>query len=107
MSTAAMSAVDSSRAGQASALVNAARQVGQVFGVAVLGALVYAGLPGGSGTGRQLTPAQQSIFVAGLHHALWVAGLALLAAAALTLLLFTGNRQQAPQRLDPGQYQSG
>jgi MFS transporter, DHA2 family, methylenomycin A resistance protein len=89
ISTIAMSAVDSSRAGQASAVVNAARQIGQVFGVAVLGALVYAQLPGGSGTGQQLTPAQEAAFLTGLHHALWVAGIALLAAAALSLLLFT------------------
>jgi MFS transporter, DHA2 family, methylenomycin A resistance protein len=71
ISTIAMSAVDASRAGQASAVVNAARQIGQVFGVAVLGALVYAQLPGGSGTGQQLTPAQEAAFLTGLHHALW------------------------------------
>ena len=53
MSTIAMSAVDVPRAGMASAMLNAARQIGQVFGVAVLGALVYAHLPGG-GAGVRL-----------------------------------------------------
>jgi DHA2 family methylenomycin A resistance protein-like MFS transporter len=81
MSTTAMSAVDADRAGMASAVVNALRQVGQVFGVAVLGALVYARLPGASGTGRALGPAAQAAFISGLHHSLWVCGLALLAAA--------------------------
>jgi DHA2 family methylenomycin A resistance protein-like MFS transporter len=85
MSTIAMSAVEVSRAGMASAVLNALRQVGQVFGVAVLGALVYADLPTG-GAGR-LDASQGSLFVEGLHHALWVSGLALLGAAALTAAL--------------------
>lgn len=88
VSTIAMSAVAADRAGMASAVVNALRQVGQVFGVGVLGAIVYARLPGGSGTSQRLASAQQALFVAGLHHALWVCGLALLAAAAATLGLF-------------------
>ncbi len=40
ISTATMSTVDTSRAGMASAVVNATRQSGQVIGVAVLGWLV-------------------------------------------------------------------
>lgn len=55
MSTIAMSAVDTSRAGMASAVVNSLRLVGQVFGVAVLGALVHAPL-GGTGGGSHLSP---------------------------------------------------
>ena len=92
MSTIAMSAVESARAGQASALVNAGRQIGQVFGVAVLGVLVYAHLPGASGTGTRLDPAAQDAFVLGLHEALWLSGLALLAIGALALLLLPGPR---------------
>jgi hypothetical protein len=84
-SSIAMSAVDAARAGTASAISNAARQVGQVFGVAVLGALVYAGLPGGSGTGGHPGPAAKAAFIAGLHHAVLV----LLGAGALAGLLFT------------------
>lgn len=87
MSTMAMSAVDSDRAGQASAVVNAARQIGQVFGVAVLGVLVYASLPGTTGTVAHLAPAAQTAFVAGLRSALWVAGLALLATGIATAVL--------------------
>jgi DHA2 family methylenomycin A resistance protein-like MFS transporter len=94
MTTTAMSAVIPTRAGQASAVINAARQIGQVFGVAVLGALVYAGLPSGSGTGKHLAPSQQAAFVTGLHHALVVAGIALLATAALVLLLFTHRHRR-------------
>jgi MFS transporter, DHA2 family, methylenomycin A resistance protein len=67
----AMSAVGVARAGMASAVVNALRQVGQVFGVAVLGALVYA----------------SPRFVPGLHDALLLSGVVLLAAAALAYRL--------------------
>jgi MFS transporter, DHA2 family, methylenomycin A resistance protein len=84
--TIAMSAVDASRAGMASAVVNALRQVGQVFGVAVLGALVYAHLPSGS-TGGRLDAAHAAAFVDGLHDALWVSGVALLAGAVLAVVL--------------------
>jgi DHA2 family methylenomycin A resistance protein-like MFS transporter len=96
----AMSAVGVSQAGMASAVVNAMRQVGQLFGVAVLGALVYAHLPASS-AGQRLDPRQASLFVAGLHDALWVSGLALLAAAALAAVLLlllpaTRARQASP-----------
>lgn len=95
MTTIAVSAVDASRAGMASAVHNALRQVGQVFGVAVLGALVYARLPG-SNTGHRLDPSQASLFIEGLHHALWLSGLALLAAAVLAFyLLFVRGDERA------------
>jgi hypothetical protein len=88
MTTVAMSATGTSRAGMVSAVHNSLRQVGQVFGVAVLGALVYARLPGGT-AGPPLGHAQGVLFVAGLRHAIWVAGLALLGAAALAAALFS------------------
>ena len=73
MTQVAVSAVPASRAGMASSVHNALRQFGQVLGVAVLGAIVYAhGAPG---------------FVAGLHAAMWVSGTALFAAAILALAL--------------------
>lgn len=87
MTAVAMSATGAARAGMVSAAHNAFRQVGQVFGVSVLGALVYAGLPGGT-AGPPLAAAQGTLYVTGLHHALWLAGLALLAAAALAAVLF-------------------
>lgn len=93
----AMSSVDASRAGMASAVVNAMRQVGQVFGVAVLGALVFAGLPAARG-GGPFDSSQAALFVSGLHQALLTSGLALLAAAALAALLLwrAGSRWQPP-----------
>ncbi len=97
VSTIAMSAVDASRAGEASAVVNALRQVGQVFGVAVLGALVYAHLPGPSGGGGRLDHQAGSLFVNGLHTALWVAGLALLAAAVASALLLRRGQLKPTQ----------
>jgi DHA2 family methylenomycin A resistance protein-like MFS transporter len=86
MTAVAMSAVSSSRAGMVSAVHNALRQVGQVFGVAVLGVLVYARLPGGT-AGTPLNRASGQLFVDGLHHALWLSGFALLAAALLAAAL--------------------
>lgn len=94
MTATAVGAVDASRAGMASAVHNALRQIGQVFGVAVLGALVYAHLPTGSSAGRRLSPPHAALFVTGLHHALWVSGLALLAAALLAALLFAATGRQ-------------
>jgi DHA2 family methylenomycin A resistance protein-like MFS transporter len=85
-STIAMSSVTIAHAGMASAIVNSARQVGQVFGVAVLGALVYAHVPGGHHA-AQLGPSEATAFVAGLRQALWVSGIALFAAAALAAVL--------------------
>ena len=92
VSTIAMSAVEAPFAGMASAIVNSLRQIGQVFGVAVLGALVYARLPGGH-SGARLDPAAARDFVAGLRDALWVSGIALFAAAAIaTVLLWPASR---------------
>jgi DHA2 family methylenomycin A resistance protein-like MFS transporter len=92
--TIAMSAVDSQQAGMASAIVNALRQVGQVFGVAVLGAIVESGLSGGGAAGGRLPPAQAGVFMSGLHTALAVSGIALLAVAALALTLFRRDPAQ-------------
>lgn len=86
ISTIAMSAVDRRRAGMASGVVNAARQLGQAFGIAVLGALVYARLPAASSAGP-VGPAQAPLFVTGLHDAVRVAGISLLATGALVAVL--------------------
>jgi len=82
MTAIAVAAVEPARAGMASAIHNAMRQVGQVLGVAVLGALVYGELPGERAGGR-LSHLQSVLFVRGLHRALLVAGVALLAGSAL------------------------
>jgi DHA2 family methylenomycin A resistance protein-like MFS transporter len=97
MTQTALSAVDSSRAGMASAVHNSLRQVGQVFGVAVLGLLVYAHLPSGGSAGGRLDPTRGAQFVDGLHSALWVSGVALLGAAVLVALLFSDHRSNGPE----------
>jgi DHA2 family methylenomycin A resistance protein-like MFS transporter len=83
MTQIAVSAVEPARAGMASAVHNALRQFGQVLGVAVLGAIIGARGP-----------------VAGLDAAMWVFGVALLAAAVLTgiLLYLPGGGNHAPAR---------
>jgi DHA2 family methylenomycin A resistance protein-like MFS transporter len=86
MSTIAMSSVDGARAGMASALINAMRQVGQVFGVAVLGAAVYGLLPQ-SAAGQHLDTANQLLFVDGLHHAMLIAAGCMAVATLLVALL--------------------
>lgn len=94
MTSTAIAAVEAARAGMASAVHNAMRQLGQVFGVAVLGVLVYAQLPGEK-SGGPLDAAHGQFFVNGLHHAIWVAGLTLLAAAVLVALLVLKGRRGA------------
>lgn len=83
MTATAMSSVGAAQAGMVSALHNALRQVGQVFGVAVLGALVYARLPSAASAGPPLPRPQAQLFIDGLHNAIWLSGLTLLAAAAV------------------------
>ncbi|WP_196054585.1 MFS transporter [Nocardia aurantiaca] len=68
MTATALAAVHPHRAGMASSVHNAMRQLGQVLGVAVLGTLVYSG---------------PVLGMAGLHHAFLVAGGSLLAMAVL------------------------
>ncbi|MFE3193400.1 DHA2 family efflux MFS transporter permease subunit [Nocardia sp. NPDC059240] len=68
MTATALAAAPAHRAGMASSVHNALRQLGQVLGVAVLGTLVYAGS----------VPS-----IAGLHHAFLVAGGSLLVTAGI------------------------
>ena len=87
MTATAVGAVRPERAGMASAVHNSMRQIGQVLGVAVLGALVYAGLGRSAPSGQRLDAASEGAYDDGLHHAMWVSGLALLAAAVLVAVL--------------------
>jgi len=82
MTQVAVSAVPASRAGMASSVHNALRQFGQVLGVAVLGAIVYA--HGSKG------------FVTGLHAAMWLSGTALLGAAVLAMALLRPTAAAPP-----------
>lgn len=92
MTSVAMSAVGVQHAGMVSAIHNALRQVGQVFGVAVLGAVVYAGMPPRAHAEAAFGPAESTSFVSGLHSALWISGLALLGAAVVAAALFVAAR---------------
>ncbi|GAA1958662.1 MFS transporter [Catenulispora subtropica] len=82
MTQIAVQAVPDGRAGMASAVHNALRQQGQVFGVAVLGAIVYA----------------HQDYLTGFRIALLTSGLVLLAAAITTLLLPTRRPRPASGR---------
>lgn len=100
MTATAVSAVHAGQAGMASAVHNALRQLGQVLGVAVLGALVYAGIPA-AGSSRRLTASGRERFVDGLHHAVWTAGISLVATAVLVAILIAAGarargRESAP-----------
>lgn len=96
MTSVAMSAVGASQAGMVSAIHNALRQVGQVFGVAVLGVLVYAGLSPRDRSAPSFNAAETAAFVHGLHNALWVSGIALIVSASLAILLFLIARRDTP-----------
>lgn len=96
MTSVAMSAVGPEHAGMVSAIHNALRQVGQVFGVSVLGAVVLAGLA----TDDQDRPALEGdaglSFIDGLHNGFIVSGAALLLVAGLAAVLFLIARRSTP-----------
>jgi len=92
MTAISISAVDADHAGMASAILNAVRQLGQVLGVAVWGVFVYGNLSTTQTTGHRLSPADSAAFVQGLHVALLISGVALLATVALGAVLFRRDR---------------
>jgi DHA2 family methylenomycin A resistance protein-like MFS transporter len=91
MTSIALSAVAPARAGMASAVHNALRQLGQVLGVAVLGAVLYANLPTGTLAGSRLPHQQGIAFAHGLHNAMWISGFSLLGAALLTAVALSSK----------------
>ena len=94
MTATAVGAVRPARAGMASAVHNALRQVGQALGVAVLGAIVFAQLGGAEASGARLDDAAGAAFVRGLHHATLVSAALLAAALALAVVLVPGGRPE-------------
>ena len=87
MTVTALAAAPARRAGMASALHNASRQLGQTFGVAILGTVIlaHAGAAGDSG---RIAPAGVASWIAGLHVALVVAALSVaLAGVAIAFLM--------------------
>jgi DHA2 family methylenomycin A resistance protein-like MFS transporter len=98
MTSIALSAVAPARAGMASAVHNALRQLGQVLGVAVLGAVLYANLPTGTLAGSRLPHQQGIAFAHGLHNAMWISGFSLLGAALLTAVALSSKRPHRGRR---------
>jgi DHA2 family methylenomycin A resistance protein-like MFS transporter len=86
MTVTAISAVRARDAGMASAIHNASRQLGQTFGVAVLGTIILARV-GDEVQGGTLTGTVATAWVAGLHAALLVAAAALAVAAVVITAL--------------------
>jgi DHA2 family methylenomycin A resistance protein-like MFS transporter len=86
MAAAVLGAVPARRAGMASSTNNTARQVGGVFGIAMLGSL----LPATSGSAH----AEQ--FTSGLHSALIVAAICALSGAALAAVQIPGHGGRVP-----------
>lgn len=79
MTATALAAVHPHRAGVASSVHNALRQLGQVLGVAVLGTLVYSG---------------PELAMAGLHRAFLVAGSSLLIVAVVAAVALRGEARR-------------
>jgi EmrB/QacA subfamily drug resistance transporter len=131
MSTAAMNAVDQSKAGAASGVLSMSRMVGGTFGVAVLGALVTGlgrgrlgqllpGVPAGQrerlaenlgsgatshGLSAGVVRAMKESFVYAMSHGMRLgAGVALLGAAVASALIADrpGQRQPAPAQAERG-----
>jgi DHA2 family methylenomycin A resistance protein-like MFS transporter len=87
MTVTAISSVRDRDAGMASAIHNASRQLGQTFGVAVLGTIILGRAGDGAQSGA-LTGTLAAAWVSGLHAALVVAAATLvLAAVAITALV--------------------
>lgn len=81
MTVTAVTSVDLPRAGMASAVHNASRQLGQMLGVAVLGAIILAQAGAAADGGARLRGAAATDWTAGLHAALTVCAVLLATAA--------------------------
>jgi MFS family permease len=87
MTVTALSAAPAPRAGMASALHNASRQLGQTFGVAILGTVILAHAGAAADAGR-IQPAAVGDWIGGLHVALMVAAACVaLAGVAIAFLI--------------------
>jgi DHA2 family methylenomycin A resistance protein-like MFS transporter len=82
MAAAVLGAVPAARAGMASATNNTARQIGGVFGIAILGSLLPA---------TTQTHAYAEHFTTGLHHALIAIAISALVATILTATKIPGR----------------
>ena len=91
MTITALAAAPAERVGMASAIHNASRQLGQTFGVAVLGTIILARAGDEADHGR-LSGAVAGDWIAGLHVALVVAAVSLVLAAAAVAVLIPRRR---------------
>jgi MFS transporter, DHA2 family, methylenomycin A resistance protein len=89
---AALEIVPRQRSGVGSATVNAARQTGTVLGIAVLGTILANHVESAA------PPAFADAFVDGLQPSLLIAGLIVLAGAALLVVMPATARERAPTR---------
>jgi MFS transporter, DHA2 family, methylenomycin A resistance protein len=89
MTVTAVAAVPAAQAGMASAIHNASRQLGQTFGVAVLGTIILA-RAGQAAQHSELRGAAALAWTNGLHLALYVAA-ALLAVSAVVVAVLLGR----------------
>jgi hypothetical protein len=92
VTAAAMSAVAVDKAGIGSAVLNSARQVGGSLGIAVMGAIVAAGVS----TAVKAGDTPQIAYLHGFHDALRVAALLCLAGATVALLAIRKVEHRPP-----------
>jgi MFS family permease len=92
---AAMSSVRPDKAGVGSAVLNSMRQVGGSLGIAIMGAIVAAGISSSLAAGHS----QATAFVSGYHHAVEVSAIIALigAAIAFSTLKHARHRPQAAE----------
>ncbi len=88
MSTAAMNAVDASKAGVASGLLSMNRMIGGTFGVAVIGAVLQSQAP--TGTDDPVA------FVHAFSSGMWVATAVALAGVVVAVTMLRGKATEAP-----------
>jgi hypothetical protein len=98
VTAAAMSSVRPDKAGVGSAVLNSMRQVGGSLGIAIMGAIVAAGVSSATKAGDPRPVA----FVDGFHHALEVAALIALAGALIAVLTlqYARHREEAAPAAD-------
>src|SRR3954453_3227594 len=98
---AAMSSVRPDKAGVGSAVLNTMRQVGGSLGIAIMGAIVAAGVANGTAAGDDRATA----FLNGFHHATEVAAIIAVAGAVVAFTTLRGvhvRRQEAALPLEVG-----
>ena len=100
MTVTAVTTAPARRAGMASALHNASRQLGQTFGVAILGTVILAHA-GAAADGGRIEPAGVADWMGGLHVALVVAATCVALAAVAVAFLIPRTRTPSHDAGDP------